>query len=79
MTYFFARTNLYGSETDTGFANTFKAIAFLSKAERDAYVLENETRNLGVTKITKREATKLADRHGPDLYVETVDGRYVRI
>jgi hypothetical protein len=79
MTYFFARTNAFGSETSTGFANTMKVVAFGSKQARDAWVAANEDRNMAVEKLTKAAALKLCDRNGGAVMAENVDGDFVRV
>lgn len=78
-TFFYARTNPYGSETSMGFANTMAALVFASKAERDTHVADNAHRNLAVVPLTKRDALKLAERNGSDRYLSTVDGHLVNV
>ena len=77
--HYFARTNAYGSDTSVGFANTFSALVFRSKTARDEYVAKNADANLAVKSITAKDARKLANRNGPDLFVLTIGGDWVRI
>jgi len=55
---YYASINAYGSETSSGFANTWSVKAFSTKAERDEYVRAHALR-LDVNKITRAEAVRL--------------------
>jgi hypothetical protein len=60
MTYY-AKFNLYGSTTDTGFANTWQVAGFASKAARDAWVNDVNPDRVDIEAVTRAEAEKLVD------------------
>lgn len=68
MKTFYAASNLYGSSTSVGFANTWFVKGFRSKKARDSYVANAEDR--ATRAISRAEIRKYADReridHGYD-------------
>jgi len=45
MKKFYGEVNDYGSESDTGFANTWRVLAFSSQSARDAWLREVSPKN----------------------------------
>jgi len=56
---FYAKFNLFGSDSCVGFPNTWQVASFESRAARDAWVNQDPCR-LDVAPITQREALKMA-------------------
>jgi hypothetical protein len=59
---FYAKYNLYGSNTDMGMANTWQVASFETRRARDAWVSLHPGR-LDVTAITKAEALKMTSKY----------------
>lgn len=57
---FYAKFNLYGSETSAGFANMERVAGFETRVARDAWVNINSSR-IDVFAITAEEARRVAD------------------
>jgi len=63
MKRYYAADNYYGNETSTGFYNTWRVIAFSSKAARDAWV-EDHYSDMSVRAIKRDEALHYVKRGG---------------
>lgn len=64
MTKYYAVKNSYGSETSTGFSNTWKVLCFYDRDERDEFVNTN-SHDLSVKAIKKSEIGKYIDKPKP--------------
>ncbi len=60
--HFYAIFNHYGSDTSSGFSNTWDALTFDSKTERNDYVKRWERRNKTLRACTCHEAAKYLER-----------------
>jgi len=69
MAKYYALYNQYGSETSVGFDNTNQAMAFNSRAARDAFVELWQNANLSVRPISRDVALSHATRNGGAYYV----------
>ena len=65
--------NHYGNATSDGFANTWAAMMFDSRAERDDYVSRWQGKNISIRACTKKEAAKYAERNGNTLWLRDYD------
>ena len=64
---FYALTNVYSSETDTGFVNTWEVKAFTTKALRDKFV--DEGWDIATKPVSRDVARRYFESNGPDYYV----------
>ena len=64
---YYAQFNAYGSESDTGFSNTWLLASFDTRAARDAWVEQHPTR-ADIKAVTQSEALALASRYQKKLY-----------
>jgi hypothetical protein len=84
VTVYYAKYNLYGSDTSVGFADTWQVVSFDARAARDAWVAQRRDRR-DVEAITRTEALRIAGRaqrrqhreggYLADLHLITDDGR----
>lgn len=58
---FYAQYNVFGSDTDMGFANTWQVVGFATRKARDSWVAQHAGR-VDVAAITKPQALTLAGR-----------------
>ncbi|WP_276973724.1 hypothetical protein [Ferrimicrobium acidiphilum] len=70
---YYARENQYGSNTDYGFANTWHAVGFATKAQREAYCQAAD--NISVRPIPARELPKYGGNVGHVSYFDST-GQY---
>ena len=72
MAKHYALHNPHGNETSVGLDITNQALAFTSRANRDAFVERWQKANLSVRPISRDEALRLATREAGAYYV--IDG-----
>jgi len=60
---FYAAINTYGSESSTGFANTWNVLAFHDKQSRDAFV--NATNRQDIRAITRKDIPRYVEQPKP--------------
>lgn len=60
MTYY-AKFNLYGSDTSAGFANAWQVAGFATKAARDAWAYQVNAERVDIEAVSRAEAEKLVD------------------
>lgn len=60
MTYY-AKFNLYGTDTSVGFVNTWQVAGFATKAARDAWVNEVYATRVDIEAVSRKEAEKIVD------------------
>lgn len=81
---YYAKYNMYGSDTSVGFAGAWQTVSFESRAARDAWIAQRRDRR-DVAPITRTEALRMAGRaqrrwhreggYLADLHLRTDDGR----
>jgi hypothetical protein len=74
MAKYYALHNAYGDETTVGLDNTNAALAFTSRANRDAFLERWQNVNRSVRPISREEALRYATREGGAYYV--IDGEH---
>ena len=65
MRKFYAARNDFGSETSTGYANTWKVFAFSSKRARDAWIKWAGKYDISVHAIKRAEIKNYVERPKP--------------
>ncbi len=58
---YYAKYNLYGSDTSVGFADTWQVVSFDARAARDAWVAQRRDRR-DVEPVTRADALRIAGR-----------------
>jgi hypothetical protein len=76
MTRHYIAFNHYGSDTSTGFINSWSAAAFYSRTARDEYIRQWGHRDMSIRKCTRRVALGYAERLDRELLLRTFDGDY---
>jgi hypothetical protein len=67
--HFYIRFNHFGSPISCGFLNSWSAMFFDSRADRDAYVARWEGKDQSIRICTRAEALKYAERLDGDLFL----------
>lgn len=61
--------NYYGSETDVGFQNSWSAMAFDSRADRNDYVQRHRDRDMSIRACSRSDALKYAERLDGEIFL----------
>lgn len=55
----YAKRNRFGSDTSTGFADTWEILSFRTRAERESWV-RDQSHRIDVSAVTRKDAEKMA-------------------